>query len=204
MTRRGVAVVVALAIAGTRDVRADAAEAPIDPEARRVGEEANLETTERRRGFVGGAFLGPSFTIGGGTGTGGTVSLRLGQVATPRTVIAFQLDGSGQLRKVSTGPGTSEIRTNSIGSFLVGMQHWIGPSLSVRLLGGVGVYTCAKCRSDLTDERRPGVAGGAGVGVDLVRFARGIVLALDVTSINQINRDGLVSTNTFGLGLSFD
>lgn len=181
-------------------VRAVAAEPAPDPEARRVGQEANLETTERRQGFVGGAFAGPSFTIGSGTGTGGTLSLRLGQVATPRTVIAFELNGSGQPRKVTSG----EVVTSTAASFLVGMQHWLGPSLSVRLLGGIGVYTCARCNANLTDDQRPGVAGGAGVGVDLVRFKRGFVLALDVTSVNQVNREGLVSTNTLGLGLSFD
>jgi hypothetical protein len=68
-----------------------------DPAAQLAGEEANLESTARRKGFTFGISIGPSVTIGGGTGTGGAVSLKLGQVAGPRTVISFELNGSGQL-----------------------------------------------------------------------------------------------------------
>lgn len=171
--------------------------------------EANLESLAKRRGFTFGASLGPSVTIGKttGTGTGGTLSLRLGQVATPRTVISFELNGSGQLRRVVTGEDAmmkaiTELRTNSIASFLAGAQYWIGPSIWIRISGGFGVTTCEKCK-DGKDTRRGTLAGGGGLGVDIVRW-RATVLAVEAYNISQIGNGGLQTTLVSALSLSFD
>lgn len=176
-----------------------------DPAAQRAAE-ANLETLEKRRGFTGGVSIGPSITLGQGTGNGGSLSLRLGRVATPDTVITFQLDASAQLHRTGTGEMASTY-TNSVASFLVGGQFWIGPSLWVRAAGGFGVYTCTKlCGNGALPgdtDRRPGLAGAVGVGVDVARF-KGLVLAVELSSINQLNRNGMLSTNAFALALSFD
>ncbi len=180
-----------------------------DPEATRAGE-ANLESLAKRRGFTFGGSLGPSVTIGKntGTGTGATLSLRLGQVATPRTVISFELNFSGQLRRVATGMDamgdvTTELRTNSVGSFLAGMQYWFGPSIWIRISGGFGVTTCQKCKDLTTDTRVATLAGGGGLGVDIVRW-RGTVLAVEAYNVSQIGNDGLQTTLVSALSVSFD
>ena len=180
-----------------------------DPEATRAGE-ANLESLAKRRGFTFGASLGPSVTIGKntGTGTGGTLSLRLGQIATPRTVISFELNASGQLRRVATGMDamgnlTTELRTNSVGSFLAGMQYWFGPSIWIRISGGFGVTTCQKCKDLTTDTRVGTLAGGGGLGVDIVRW-RGTVLAVEAYNVSQIGNGGLQTTLVSAVSLSFD
>lgn len=179
-----------------------------DPEATRAGE-ANLESLAKRRGFTFGASLGPSVTIGKvtGTGNGATLSLRLGQVATPRTVISFELNGSGQLRRVGAGTDAmgkpiTELRTNSIASFLAGAQYWFGPSIWIRISGGFGVTTCQKCK-DGQDTRRGTLAGGGGLGVDIVRW-RGTVLAVEAYNISQIGNGGLQTTLVSAISLSFD
>ena len=180
-----------------------------DPEATRAGE-ANLESLAKRRGFTFGASLGPSVTIGKntGTGTGATLSLRLGQIATPRTVISFELNASGQLRRVATGMDamgnlTTELRTNSVGSFLAGMQYWFGPSIWIRISGGFGVTTCQKCKDLTTDTRVGTLAGGGGLGVDIVRW-RGTVLAVEAYNVSQIGNGGLQTTLVSAVSLSFD
>jgi len=180
-----------------------------DPEATRAGE-ANLESLAKRRGFTYGASLGPSVTIGKntGTGNGATFSFRLGQVATPRTVISFELNASGQLQRVGVGMDLmgnriTELRTNSIGSFLAGVQYWFGPSIWIRISGGFGVTTCQKCSADLEDTRRGTLAGGGGLGVDIVRW-RGTVLAVEAYNVSQIGNGGLQTTLVSALSLSFD
>ena len=180
-----------------------------DPEATRAGE-ANLESLAKRRGFTYGASLGPSVTIGKdtGTGTGATLSLRLGQVATPSMVISFELNASGQLRRVVTGEDAmmkpiTELRTNSVGSFLAGVQYWFGPSIWIRISGGFGVTTCQKCKDLTTDTRRGTLAGGGGLGVDIVRW-RGTVLGVEAYNVSQIGNGGLQTTLVSAVSLSFD
>ena len=202
------AAIVLVTIASVSGARAETPESAPDPEATRAGD-ANLESLAKRRGFTFGASLGPSVTIGKGTGTGtgGAVSLRLGQVATPRTVISFELNGGAQLRRVPTGTDAmgkviSELRTNSIASFLAGAQYWFGPSIWIRIAGGLGVTTCQKCSNDM-DTRRAALAGGGGLGVDIAR-ARGLVLGVEAYNVSQISRDGLQTTLVFALSLMVD
>jgi len=196
---RALVVIAALAGAAAAEERAEP-----DPAATYAGEEANLESTERRRGFVGGGSVGGSFTTGATTGTGGAIALRLGQVATPRTVILVELAGATQFKRIDE---TSGLIADNVSSLLAGAQHWLGPSLWVRLTGGVGVYRCNQC--DLDDDglretfTRAGIAGGFAIGLDVVRW-RGLVLGFEASSINQLNRVGLLSTNALSLGLSFD
>ena len=90
MTSRAGAPALALAVVVASPI-VDAAPS-IDPAAARAAD-ANLESTASRRWFTGALALGPSITIGNGTGNGGALSLRLGQVATPHTVITFEIAG---------------------------------------------------------------------------------------------------------------
>lgn len=174
-----------------------------DPAAERAGF-ANLESIEHRRGLTFGASLGPSVTIGGGTGTGGDLALKLGHVATPTTVFTFVLGGSAQFHR------SADMKTliaNNLTYALAGAQYWAGPSLWLGIGVGAGTYHCNECLDHDTGLRpstkRAGPSGGVSAGVDLVRF-KGVVLGLEVYSIGVITREGFVATGGMSLGLSFD
>lgn len=174
-----------------------------DPAAERAGF-ANLESTEHRRGVTFGGALGPSVTIGGGTGTGGNLALRVGHVATPKTVFVFTLGGSAQLHR---GGEMGKLIANNLTYALAGGQYWAAPSLWLGLGLGAGTYHCNECLDQDTELRvttkRAGPSGGVSGGVDLVRF-KGVVLGLEVYSIGVITRDGFITTSGMSLGLSFD
>ena len=176
---------------------------PADPAAERAGF-ANLESVEHRRGITFGVALGPSVTIGGGTGTGGNLALKLGHVATPRTTFTFTLGGSGQLHRAGE---MGKLVANNLTYALAGAQTWAAPSLWLGLGVGAGTYHCNECLDPDTDLRvstkRAGPSGGVGAGVDLVRF-KGVVLGLEVYSIGVITRGGFIMTSGMSLGLSFD
>src|SRR4051812_6349183 len=102
--------------------------------------EANLESIENRNGltfaasFGGGLILG--FGIKDSVGRGGSLSLRLGHVATRPTVITFELGVTAALHKP---PGmNSNIETNTNTNVLAGALHYVNPSLWVRFSGGIG------------------------------------------------------------------
>lgn len=173
-----------------------------DPAAERAGF-ANLESTEHRKGITFGAALGPSVTIGGGTGTGGDLALKLGHVATPKTVFTFVLGGSAQFHR---SPDMKKLIANNLTYALAGAQYWAGPSLWLGLGVGAGTYHCNQCINDAGQPettKRAGPSGGISAGVDLVRW-KGVVLGLEVYSIGVITRDGFIMTGGTSLGLSFD
>lgn len=186
-------------------VQASPSESVSDPAALRAGE-ANLESKARREGVTFSVAIGPSLTIGSapvGTGTGGAVSLRLGHVATPSTVILFELEGAAQLHKNGT---MGELVANNNTNLMTGAQSWIAPSLWVRAMAGVGRFQ----GNDIPIGPNPsanivlvGPAGELGVGIDLARW-RGAVLGLELYSINMVNRTGLLSANGLSMSLAFD
>ena len=173
-----------------------------DPAAERAGF-ANLESIEHRQGFTFSAALGGSVTIGGGTGTGGNLALKLGRVATPKTVFTFVLGGSAQFHRSAD---MKSLIANNLTYALAGAQYWAVPSLWLGIAAGAGTYHCNEC---VTEEgtretsKRAGPSGGVGAGVDLVRF-KGVVLGLEVYSIGVITRGGFIMTSGMSLGLSFD
>ncbi|MBA3458791.1 MAG: hypothetical protein H0T46_02440 [Deltaproteobacteria bacterium] len=177
------------------------AEPTPDPAATRAGD-ANLESIEHRRGIVFGGALGPSVTIGGGTGTGGNLALKLGHVATPKTVLMMILGGSAQFHRDLN----MNLVANNLTYALVGVQYWPGPSLWLNLSAGAGTYHCNQCVDEASIPqytKRAGPGGGVGAGVDLVRF-RGVVLGLEVYSVGLITREGFIMTSGMSLGLAFD
>ena len=182
-------------------VSAAQAEPKPDPAAARAAD-ANLESIEHRRGIVFGAAIGPAVTIGGGTGTGGDLALKLGHVATPKTVLMMTLGGSAQFHRDLN----MNLVANNLTYALVGAQYWAGPSLWLALNVGGGTYHCNQCVDDASvprNTKRAGPGGGVGAGVDLVRF-RGVVLDLEVYSVGLITRDGFIMTGGMSLGLAFD
>ena len=86
---------IACALAGAGVARADTKvtdpppPSPPDPYAEEQAREANLVSNAPREGMTFSAALGLGLTLGDGVGRGPGVSVRLGHVATPRTVLTF-------------------------------------------------------------------------------------------------------------------
>lgn len=169
--------------------------------------DANLESTEDRSGltfagsFGGGLMLG--FGIKDSVGRGGSVSLRLGHVATKRTVITFELGFTAALHKPAM---QSETKTNTNTNLLAGALHYVNPSLWLRFGGGLGVYTgrqVALSTGQLGNVDLVGPAMLGGVGVDLARF-KSVVLDLEIETSAMINNDGVLIASGAHVGLSFD
>ncbi len=191
----------AIALAAVAMLQSAHADPEPDPAAARAAD-ANLESIEHRRGIVFGGALGGSVTIGGGTGTGGDLVLKVGHVATPKTVITFLLGGSAQFHKNVM----KELVANNLTYALWGAQYWVGPSLWVSLGVGAGTYHCNSCFNDSgqpVNTKRAGGASGLGAGIDIARF-RGVVLDLEVHGISVLTREGVVMTGGLSVGLAFD
>lgn len=169
--------------------------------------DANLESTENRSGltfaagFGGGLILG--FGIKDSVGRGGSLSLRLGHVATKRTVITFELAVTAALHKPAMESGTE---TNTNTNLIAGALYYMNPSLWVRFGGGIGVYQGRQVTlstGQLGNVTLSGPAVLAGVGVDLARF-KSAVLGIEFGTSAMINNDGVLLASGAHLGLSFD
>jgi hypothetical protein len=169
--------------------------------------EANLESIENRSGLTFAASIGGGLVIGFGikdsVGRGGALSLRLGHVATRRTVITFELGTTAVLHKPAM---TSETKTNTNTNLLAGALYYVNPSLWLRFGGGLGVYQGRQVTlstGQLGDVTLSGLAMLGGVGVDLARF-KSVVLDLEIATSAMINSDGILVASGANLGLSFD
>jgi hypothetical protein len=169
--------------------------------------EANLESAENRRGltfagsFGGGLMLG--FGINDSVGRGGSLSLRLGQVATRRTVITFELGVTAALHRPAM---TSSTQTNTNTNLLAGALHYVNPSLWLRVSGGLGAYQgrqVALPNGQLGNITLVGPVVLGGVGVDVARF-KSAVVGLEIATSAMLNRDGVLIASGARLGVSFD
>lgn len=194
-----------------------AAEDKPDPAAVQAGE-ANLESTAQRKGLMltlaagGGVTLG--FGVNDSTGTGGAAVLRLAHVATPRSLVTLEIAGSGLLHQVQEGMGPdamTETYVNQVTNFLVGTQFYANPALWFRIAGGFGRYL----GDEVLLEARPGtpqrrgdirLAGPAvsvGAGIDFVRLKR-VRIGAELMATGMINREGLLSSGGFLVGITVD
>jgi hypothetical protein len=178
-----------------------------DPAVADAGE-ANLESTENRRGLVFAGSLGGGLILGFGikdsVGRGPAVSLRIGHVATRRTVITFEAGVTAALHKPA-GMNTS-LQTNTNTNLLAGAQYYVNPSLWVRFSGGLGVYHGSQVTLEsgaIGDLMLAGPAVLGGAGVDIARF-KSAVLGLEVGTSAMINREGVLLASGLNLGLSFE
>lgn len=168
--------------------------------------DANLETTESRSGLTFTAALGGGLTAGFGitdsVGRGGSLSLRLGHVATRRTVITFELTVTASLHKAAT---MSSAKANTDVNLLAGAQYYVNHSLWLRTAGGLGVYTRRDVRSasGVKDVTLVGAAVLGGVGVELLRF-KWAVLGFEIGTSAMVSSDGLLIASGAGLDLAFD
>jgi hypothetical protein len=206
---RAALVVVCATIAHADAAYADAAppsaDATPDPAVQDAAD-ANLETTESRRGLTFTVQLGGGLTVGFGindsVGRGGSISLRLGSVATRRTVITFELTATASLHKAATMSST-EANTNV--NLMTGAQYYVNRSLWLRASGGVGVYTRrdVKGAGGNEDITLVGPAALGGLGVEILRF-RWAALGFEFGTSMMVNRDGVLIASGAGLDLTFD
>jgi hypothetical protein len=174
---------------------------PADPAADEAGD-ANLESTADRTGMTlavaVGAGLIAGFGIEDSVGRGGALSLRLGRVATPHTVITFEFDGAAALHKPTMNASTE---TNSNVDLLAGAQYYASPSLWLRAGAGVGIYQARGVL--LTGDRTtigPAVLGAIGVDIARLKWA---VFGIEAGTSAMIN-NGVLFGSSLKLGLAFD
>jgi hypothetical protein len=177
-----------------------------DPLAQRVGEEANLDPVEYRRGLTASAALGPAITVGGGgTGAGGAVNLAFGTVAGPRSIFWIEFGGSAAAHKVM-----GEVELNQYTHALIAGQFYLQPALYMRIGAGWGSYACKKCRDPDDDANimpvdytRRGPASELAFGVEIVHFHM-FALSFEGGGISTLTKQGLIVGLRSGLVLSID
>jgi hypothetical protein len=168
--------------------------------------EANLVSNEPRNGFTFAGSLGGGIMLGGdiGVGRGPVLSLRLGHVATRKTVITFEVlipTALHQMKGVSGMAGPTLTDSNT--SFLVGAQNYRSRSFWVRGAGGLTVLV-KNAMTDGTGGDKPmaGIGGVVGAGLDIVRL-RYPILGIEGMGMASLSRDGLKVLGGLSLGLSF-
>ncbi len=202
------AALLAPAPARAGDRAAPAADPPPDPQpdpAAVEAGEANLEPIERR-GIVFTVALGGGLSIGLGmdnaTGEGGAGTLRLGHVANARTIVTAELLVSALIFGVN-----GELYRTDVQNLLISGQRYIGPALWVRTGVGFGRYAGNELRmGDAIFRERfriVGPVGSVGAGVDVLRFRR-VRASVELCSTAMLNGEGVMVSNAFLLGLSFD
>ena len=175
------------------------AHADPDPAAEQAASEANLESTSPRHGTTFSAAAGGSFALGFGiddsVGRGGALSLRLGHVMTPDSILLLELEGASQFHKTSMN---SVVHNDDV-HVLVGAQYYTNASLWVRAGVGYGTYT-------LVQAERTTKLGGAGavlgLGLDILR-RHYFVLGLEAFTTGTINKDGVITSSALCVDLSY-
>jgi hypothetical protein len=172
------------------------APSPPDPRAQEQASEANLQSIAPRAGLTFSAALGGGMVLGKSVGRGPAASFRLGHVATSSTILTLELTGGTALH----GQGGQTFHDDDF-SLMAGGQHYTSPSLWIRGAAGGGVYTTDQ-PAPMGRTAHPQVSAVFGAGLDLARW-RYLVLGLEVFSVASINREGLLVSSGFCLGLSY-
>jgi hypothetical protein len=174
-------------------------------------ENANVfahDPREGRQGFFLHSGIGPSVTIGGGTGTGGGGTLMLGTTMGRTLVGLVAFTVNAQRHEVM-----KDVHTNDYSTVGMGMQWWpSNGALHVRGTLGIGGYRCKQCVDPdhptdpvLIDYDRRGVNGTFAVGIDLYRTSFGLVWGLDTSAIFTVHSDpGVITALGFQSYLSVD
>lgn len=202
------ALLAAVAVAGLAGVARGDPRDPPDPAAEEASD-ANLESNDNRQGLTFTAAIGGGLLVGFGIdssiGRGGSLSLRLGQVASRRMVATLELSGTAVLHKAAKD---SETKPNNSTNLAAGLQYYVNPSLWLRMSGGIGMYQ----RRDVMVPGNPMLVDAvsltgpvviAGLGVDLLRF-KATVLGIEIATSAMFNREGVLMASSFGVGWSFD
>jgi hypothetical protein len=173
---------------------------PPDPAAEEAASEANLESIAPRAGMTFSGSVGGGLTMGDGVGRGPAASFRVGRVATPTTVLTFELTGGSLLHQMDTKG--SPIQHNDLFSVMAGGLHYVNSSLWIRGAGGLSVYTTDNTPAE-PKPAHPGVGGLFGVGIDLARWHY-LVLGLETYGqMAVISTRGLMFNSGLCLGLTY-
>jgi hypothetical protein len=196
-------------ILASRGQASDRSSSEPDSDAVEAGD-ANLEPAPGEREGITITFaVGGALTLGIGmedaTGRGGAGSLRLGRVATRRTLITLELTGSALFHGTAMG----ETAQNRITTLQIGAQYFARDRLWVRMATGYASYVAHDVLLDPMTAKRGnlilrGAAGTFGIGIELVKIHRRFGIQLEAFSTAMINRDGLLSSSAMLLGATFD
>ena len=170
--------------------------------ATREASNANLASESVHEGKQFTVAVGGGLTLGLGVddavGGGGSISFRLGQMATERIGFTIELTSVVLRQKVAVNTAMTDVKENVDSNLLVGAQFFVARSLWLRVATGLGVYVDAKL-----DRTLSGPAGLVGAGLDIVRKGR-VALGLETLGIGQINREGLLVTGGMLLNLAIE
>ena len=170
-----------------------------DPDAEEAASEANLESNAPRHGTTFSFSVGAGLTMGDGVGRGPAVSFRVGHVATPLTVLTFELTVGSLLHEKE---GTTTLLHNDDVGLMAGALHYVNRSFWVRGAGGLTVYTTQNMPADLHPSHA-GFGGLVGLGIDFVRWHY-LVLGLETYSqLSVVSTKGLLYNNGLCLGLTY-
>jgi hypothetical protein len=170
---------------------------PPDPSAQEQANEANLVSNAPREGMTFSAAIGSGLTLGDGVGRGPGVSFRLGHVATPRTVLTFEVTIGTLLHE----PTPNDLRHNDVGNLMAGALYYVNTSLWVRGAGGLTLYTVSD--PGQSSKPHPGIGSLVGIGVDLFRWHY-LVLGIETfSSLSVVATRGLLLNSNLGIGLTY-
>jgi hypothetical protein len=170
------------------------------------GREANLESKASRKGLTFALSPGLGIMIGGdtGVGRGPAISLRLGHVATRKTIITFELTSTSALHKPAM---SSETLSDNNFALFAGAQRYTSASFWLRTAGGLAILV-KNANANGTGGDKPilGAGGLVGGGLDLARFDFGrlgfFVLGFEGFGMASVSRDGFKAQLGFNLGFS--
>jgi hypothetical protein len=190
-------------------VHATPVQKPTDENTDRA-DEANLDPHTSRRGFFFHGGLGPSITIGGGTGTGAGATLVFGAVMRRDWVMLLSLTANGQGHEVM-----DELHINDYTSIGLGLEWWPNNgAVHFRGTTGFGGYRCKQCDDPeeptdpvKIDYERRGLNITVATGIDIARF-KGLVWGLEINAVGTVHRlatsDGVIVSLGFQSYLSLD
>jgi hypothetical protein len=196
---RVVAVLCALATGARADTKTvdTPPPSPPDPYSEAQANEANLVSNAPRAGMTFSVALGAGLTMGDGVGRGPGASFRVGHVATPHTVLTFEVTIGSLLHEPSPG----DLRHNDTGNLMAGALYYLNNSLWVRGAGGLTLYTVSE--PGQSTKPHGGIGSLVGVGLDLFRWHY-LVLGLETfSSVSLVATRGLMLNSNLGIGLTY-
>lgn len=159
-----------------------------------------LESSSRHQGFNFTAAIGGGLTvgidIGGSVGRGPAGSFRFAHAASDKLAFTAELISVTLIRQIKGTDGSKQTETDQGNGVLIGTQFYVNRSLWLRLAAGISSMK-------FSDNTLVGPTGLAGGGFDILRFRRAAI-GVEMMSIGQINRDGLLTTTAFMLDLSIE
>lgn len=169
-----------------------AGEANLDPK----GSRTNIQFT----GAIGGA-VSLGFSMTDANGSGGALSLRLGEPMTPEWVLNFEIGSVTQPHRAFDK--TLELDNST--ALLVGASYYLSNAFFLRGAIGVGNYVKKNptIMGDPTsgDHHYGGFATAFGFGLDIIRVKH-FVFGTEIWNMSLLNRDGLLSSTAFCVAMT--